>query len=266
MEYPSRYDVDRLFLRSLVAHDIADPLPSFDRATSAEWVRSVMSEERCPVAGVRGRGKVDGYVLQDELAGGACGDYAHPLDTAAILPDSADLVDVIKALRDCPWVFVKSFGDVGGIATRSDLQDPPVRMWLFGLITAMEMRFMSLIERRFGAVDDGAAGGEWAKYLSPARLEKAREMLDERRRRDQSPTLLDCLQFSDKGHIVARDSSLRERAGFPSRRRAEEVVKRLEKLRNDLAHAQDIIDSDLDTIVALAENLPKVMDLAYHAG
>ena len=167
-----------------------------------------------------------------------------------VLLYSAPLVELIKTLRDARWALVRILGEVSGIVTRADLQDPPVRMWLFGLITATEMRFRRLIEQHF--VDEC-----WAQYLSETRVGKARAMLEERRHRSQDPALNDCLQFSDQGQIIARDASLRAEAGFVSRRRADKVVKRLEALRNNLAHSQDIVDSDWDTILALAENLER---------
>jgi hypothetical protein len=40
----------------------------------------------------------------------------------------------------------------------------------------------------------------------------------------------------------------------------EDIGKQLEKLRNNLAHAQDIISNDWDTIVALAEQVDSVLD------
>ena len=75
--------------------------------------------------------------------------------------------------------------------------------------------------------------------------------------------MLDCLQFADKGQIIARDETLRKRAGFPSRRRADTAVKLFEGLRNNLAHSQDIVASDWDTIAAIAANLERVIDLVY---
>ena len=59
--------------------------------------------------------------------------------------------------------------------------------------------------------------------------------------------LLDCLQFADKAQIVARHERLRQFTRFDSRRQIEEAGKRLEKLRNDLAHSQDIVANDWDT-------------------
>ena len=159
------------------------------------------------------------------------------------------------ALNQAPFLFVNYLGQVGGIVTRADLQDPPVRMWLFGLITLIEMRFLELIELRFQ--DDA-----WQKYLSTNRLEKAISFREERQRRNQDPRLLDCLQFSDKAQILVRDEFLRDQIGFASRRRGEETIKNLEKLRNNLAHAQDIVELDWETIVGLSENLETVIEIA----
>ena len=162
-----------------------------------------------------------------------------------VLGDNAPIIEAIRTLQDRPVAFVRILGEVGGLVTRTDLQDPPVRMWLFGLLTAIEMRFQTLIQQRF--TDES-----WMQYVSPARVEKARLLLEERQRRNQSPTLIDCLQFSDKLQIIARDERLRDQVGFVSRaRRADAAGKVLEALRNNLAHSQDIIASDWDTIFAI---------------
>ena len=256
MEYPSRYDVDRIFLRGVVARDIAEPLPSFDRDTPANVVRAVMAERNYVVAGVRDRGMVNGYNVGAELGQGACGTQAHVFEETIVVSDPAPLIELIRALHGSPRVFVKVLGQVGGLITRADLQDPPVRMWLFGLVTTFEMHFQRLIELHF-------ADEIWMQYLSPARVAKAQEMVEERKRRNYSPTLLDCLQFSDRGQIIARCEELREKAGFASRNRADEAVKRLVALRNNLAHSQDIVDSDWGTIVAIAENLERAIALGY---
>ena len=43
--------------------------------------------------------------------------------------------------------------------------------------------------------------------------------------------------------------------GFQSRRRGEQTIKDLEKLRNNLAHSQDIVTCDWDTIVRLESGM-----------
>jgi hypothetical protein len=256
MKYPSTYDAERIFLHNLAARDIAEPLPSFDHATPAEQAQAALAAARRSVAGVRRDGWVSGYLLLDELGPGACGDYAHPLEQAVTLADSTPLIDLTRAMLEREWVLVRALGEVNGIVTRSDLQDPPVRMWLFGMITVIELRFQKMIEERF-------EGEEWVKYMSPARLEKARQMLAERQRRGQEASLTDCLQFSDKAQIVARDETLRQQAGFLSRNRADEGIKRLERLRNNLAHSQNIVETDWEVIANIAEGLQRLFDLGY---
>ena len=101
--------------------------------------------------------------------------------------------------------------------------------------------------------------------MSNQRFEKAFAHQAERQRRTQDPRLLDCLQFSDKAQIVVRDEVLRDQIGFASRRRGDEVIKNLEKLRNNLAHAQDIVSLDWQTIVSLSENLETVIQTSTGA-
>jgi hypothetical protein len=125
-------------------------------------------------------------------------------------------------------------------------------MWLFGMVTLLEMRLSNMIERT-------CPGDEWRQFLSDSRIRKAESLLAERQRRNQDLDLLDCLQFSDKGQIVARNRQLLEATQFSSRRSLEDVIKRLESLRNNLAHAQDIVTTDWKTIVELSENLEQIL-------
>jgi hypothetical protein len=62
------------------------------------------------------------------------------------------------------------------------------------------------------------------------------------------------------GQIVVRDEVLRAQIGFVSRRRGEQTLKGLEKLRNNLAHSQDIVTLDWEVILSLAENPENVID------
>jgi hypothetical protein len=256
MKFPSTYDADRIFLRNLAVRDIAEPLPSFDHNTPAEQARAALAEAHRSVAGVRRDGWVNGFILMDELGPGLCSDYTRPLDQAVVLADSTPLLELIRAMKEHEWALVRLLGEVSGVVTRDDLQDPPVRMWLFGMITVIELRFQRMIEERFEAE-------EWVRYLSPARQQKARGMLAERQRRSQKSSLVDCLQFSDKAQIVARDETLRQQAGFVSRHRADETIKRLEQLRNNLAHSQSIVDTDWQVIIDIAEALQRLFDLGY---
>jgi hypothetical protein len=125
-------------------------------------------------------------------------------------------------------------------------------MWLFGMLTLIEMRMTSQIEQFY-------PGEGWSDYLSGARVEGARRLLEERKRRNQELFLLDCLQFSDKIQIFARSKELRATTQFSSRKQLEKEAKRLERLRNNLAHSQDIITTDWEAILGLAESLDRIL-------
>ncbi|NLX55685.1 MAG: hypothetical protein GXY58_11280 [Planctomycetaceae bacterium] len=246
----SQQRLRRMFEEGFSVADIAEPLASFDAATPADHALAVMIRRNYRVAGVRHEGVIRGYVRQEDLDTGNCGDALHEFLEGDIVPDSAGFPQLIAALKDRSQLFVDVLGQVGGIVTRTDLEKPSVRMWLFGMITIIEMGLTRLIEMAYP--DDS-----WQHHLSQGRLDKAQMLFEERRRREQDVDLLDCLQFSDRGRIVLRDEALRTRAGFVSRSRGEQTVTQLESLRNNLAHSQDIVGSNWDTIVKLTENLDK---------
>lgn len=205
------------------------------------------------IAGVRIDGVISGVVEVGDLANGPCGQFARPIDEAQVVEDTMPLSALILRLEKYPRLFVVSLGQIGGVVDRFDLLQPPARMWLFGMVTLIEMRFSRIIQLH--CPDDS-----WKPYLSDGRIQKATELLEERSRRNQQLTLADCLQFSDKTQIIARNEQLRRLTSFQSRRQLVDVGKRLEKLRNNLAHSQDIVTNDWDTIVALAENLDDVLE------
>ena len=67
--------------------------------------------------------------------------------------------------------------------------------------------------------------------------------------------LLDCLQLADKGRIlISRDETLQQ-LGLDSRRAAKKVIRELESLRNNLAHAQDIVTYDWAQIARMAQRM-----------
>ncbi len=242
----------RIFVDGFTARDIAEPLASFDASTPAAAILALAQAKDFDVVGIRDQGHVIGYVTREELDTCSGDAPIHPLEEATVISDSAALSDVIVRLKDAPRLFMRTLGAIHGIVTQSDLQKPAVRMWLFGMVTLVEMRMSRLIEQLCPAES-------WKQFLSEGRLEKAAALLEERRRRSQNLALLDCLQFADKVQIVARNDAIRSLTRFASRREVEKVCTALENLRNSLAHAQDIITNDWPTIVMLAGDLDGVL-------
>ena len=225
--------MQRLFSEGFIVLDISEALISFDAERDAVEVQKFMSEKNLALIGVRKEGVVAGYARRDELTGGKCADHMHTFNDKQILSATSSLQEVMGALSEKRYCFVSVLGKVGGIVSRADIQKPPARMWLFGMITIIEM-FMG-------------------------RLKKAEEILRERQRRNEHARLIDCLQFSDKGYILIKDPGMRKDFGFESMRLAKRAVKDLESLRNNLAHTQDILTHNWAAIVTMATRLNKIM-------
>ena len=200
-------------------------------------MRELMRREAVCHLGVRRDGRVVGHVRVDGLAGEGDLRRFEPFSPAEILDDTAGLNEVVDCLSDRDVVFVRVLGAVTGVVHRRDLEKPPMRMWLFGIVSLIETNVTWAVRQLF----DGDA---WTENLAPGRVEKARELQVERERRGQDSDLLSCLQFSDKLGLLVKDERHRELLGIRSSREARKTIKQLESLRNNLAHAQPVAEDN----------------------
>ena len=232
--------------------DLAEPLASFDRDAPAPAVRALLEARRWSLAGVRSDGLVSGYVIASDLADGRVGDHARPFTPDDLVPSTASLVDTIASLDANGRCFVSILGRPGGIVTFRELEKPPMRMWLFGMITIFESRLARAIREIW-------PDGSWVGLLSASRRARAEQLRDERRRRGQNDDLLDCIQLADKASLLTRRPEFLASTRFPSKRQADESFQRLQVLRNGLAHAQsDLVSVDWALVVQLALSVDRV--------
>lgn len=117
-----------------------------------------------------------------------------------------------------------------------------MRMFLFGMITMIEMSMTEILRQRY-------PDNSWQEFLSDQRVALAEKLQEERNRRGQQVELIDCLQFGDKGWIITYDEDFRETLGHKSRKETRNALKEFESLRNNLAHTQEIIPSGWQRIV-----------------
>ena len=244
--------LERLFHEGFSIMDIAEVLASFDAQVRAPGVRVFMEQHDYDLVGVRQEGVVVGYAVREELGEGLCEEYLHPFGEHDLVQDSASLAHSIASLGINRRCFVTVLDKAAAIVTLSDLEKPPVRMYLFGMITIVEMAISQLIREQ-------CSQGSWQERLTEARLEKARQLMQERSRRKEAIDLLDCLQFSDKAKILLKNQQLRRKLGFDSRKAGIKFFKELEALRNNLAHAQQIVPSGWDQIVDISSRLDRLL-------
>jgi hypothetical protein len=118
-------------------------------------------------------------------------------------------------------------------------------MWLFGITTLFEMRLVRLVQKYF-------PDESWRSVIATARLEKAIVLQQERSRRHQHSTLIECLQLSDKGQILLEHPQGLKLLDIRSKAAAKQMIKNIESLRNNLAHGQDIVKYDWASIAGIA--------------
>jgi hypothetical protein len=239
-------DLREIFERSIIIREIAEPLSSFDVNSSVDNVKQFMSTKDYDVIGVREDGLICGYARKSELSEGKIGDYLIHFGENEKFPETTSLIKVLKLFRDLDRIFVLFLEQVGGIVTRGDLQKAPVRMWLFGLISLIEMQLLRIIRESYPEE-------EWKDLINQHRLNNANKILSERQSNNTAIDLADCLQFCDKRDIVLKSNEIGEKLGFNNK--SEFFLKGLEELRNNLCHAQDIITG----------NWPNIIDLAIEA-
>ena len=246
-------DLRRLFVRTITLRDIAEPLISFDASQSASEIRSFMQHHEYDVVGVRENGVVTGFVSRGELTTGLIGEHRRAFATDMVLPDSEPLLAAFTALREKRHVFITVLGPVGGIVTRGDLQKAPVRLWLFGLVSLLEMQLLRVVRERY-------PGEAWSSLLTGERLEGARRVFAERRRRNEENDLSDCLQLGDKAAIFLKDPELFALSAFPSKQALDSFFKEAGALRNALAHANDILSGRWPALADLVINLENFLE------
>jgi hypothetical protein len=240
------------FARTFSADDLAEALHVFEADISEEEVRRVTAGMENRVAGVRNNGSVSGYLrARDLLPGSPAASYV-PFRDDQVVESKAPLADVIEILTRHDYCFVSRDGRVDGVIDRADVQKPVARMWLFGLITMTELYLTERLRELWP--DDS-----WTRLLSPGRLAQAEQLRSERLRRQQTCSLLDCLQLADKGAILLQNPVQLNAFGFESKRAGQLVIKELQSLRNNLAHAQDIVTNDWPQIVRLSRRLESLI-------
>ncbi len=158
------------------------------------------------------------------------------------LPIDAGMAEAVLAVAEHEHVV---FTGRQGQLDRQSLNAMLFRSWLFGILTFLEIRSRDLIRQ----------DPDWREVISQGRLEKAREIKDERARRGRVIETVDALQFGDIGWLAVRYDWWYEYFGVESKKQAKKLVKQLESLRNALAHSQDIVTHDWETVVAVARSV-----------
>ena len=163
-------------------------------------------------------------------------DHVEKIGDGDVISDKTPLAKLFPLLGNRPCYFVLVAGTISGIVTRADLNKPPARVYLFGLISLLEMHLAFWIRRKFR--------DQWEQHVKPDRMADAVKLFEARRKRGQELDLCECLQFCEKGALIMANDALCRLFNIATRKSGERIFRRIQSLRDLLAHGQNNLAGD----------------------
>lgn len=152
------------------------------------------------------------------------------LSDANLIGAEASILDFLQEVDSKPFRLVVSGGGIDGLVAWSDLQKLPVRVTLFSLITGFELMMSTAIRNRYPDTDG------WLQHLSCGRRRGVEERIQERQGNDSDIHPLLETEFCDKATILRKVYSFQG-----SSKAVKRLLKRIERLRNKVAHASEYL-------------------------
>lgn len=229
-------DLRKLFETGITASSIQEPLKYCFYGEEASGVLAELERLDFDIAGIRKskENPILEFVFTKDLKNDNCEKVAQTIKTEDVISDSTPLIEVLNGLNERTYLFILNGREISGIITRADLQKPPVRILIFGIISLFEMHMTFLIRNHF-------PNERWKKVLKDKRIKDAEDILEKRKERNEVIDLTDCLQFADKRDLVIATEEMREHLGLETKKGANKLLRSIEKVRDKLAHAQDIV-------------------------
>lgn len=217
----------------LTAKDICEPLQCCPSSAPSIDMADILLRREFDVAGVRDEylGPVVGWVNQQDLVTGRVSDHMRAIDDGDIIDAFTPLRRLFEVFKERGFVFVSTGGNLSHILTRADLNKPMVRVYLFGLISLLEIHMGFWIENIYQI-------HAWKALLTPSRLLAAEAFREQRASAGQELDPLQCLQFCDKQKLLIANDETRKELQLGTKNAAKKFFDDAEKLRNSLAHSQ----------------------------
>jgi hypothetical protein len=146
--------------------------------------------------------------------------------------------------------FIGSQSKITHIATRSDLDKIPVRLGLFGLISVLESVLKEIVRSSIP---------QWEESLSEERLKSARTLYQLKTSRSEEIDLIQCLQLGDLGSIFSKNKRYKLFDASISRNVYNDKVKNIGKLRDALAHSQNILPYDWEDMAVMIAFIKQIL-------
>ena len=220
---------------------ISTPRPDLTTCPEGDRVEDVIRDTResdydyVPVTRGEHQDEIIGVLKTKPDRTGYVRDELEPLSELLLIGGDASILDFVRQADKHPYRLVLAGTRICGLVTLSDLQKLPARAALFGLMTDLELVLQETISRAFDPP-------QWRQILSESRRENLRRKISEA---TQGGVLINdevlYTELCDKLDI-ARE--------LPDVVLSRKQKKRLVKLRDQLAHANEFTASEKSALRA----------------
>lgn len=233
-------DLKQIFIDNVTAKSIYEPLLCCPADSDSTKAKEALQIRDFDVAGIKVRedGEVIGYVMTDEIGDGELSSYKKNITHDLLISDSTPLADIFSVLSKNNFAFVIYGKNITGIITKADINKPPVRIYIFGVISLLELHLNSWINHYYKKIG-------WITKVPDERIKEAKRLYEERKGNNQDLTLLECLQLCDKRELLLNSDEFLKKFNF-SKNRFRSLLGRAEKIRNELAHSQNSIIANIE--------------------
>jgi predicted transcriptional regulator len=231
-------ELQDIFIANITTKFIFEPIACCEIYDSAQEVKNLMNQRDFDILGVRRDDVVIGYIRKEDLENDSVEKYLLQFDTSNLISDSTPIAELLGLLSKQGFIFVLKNNKVEGIVAKADVNKPIVRIYLFGIISLFELHLNYWIVKYYGI--EG-----WKNQFIKNRLETAERIFNERQGQNLELTLLECLQICDKREILKQTEGFCKTFGF-SKSKFENLLKDVEKIRNEIAHSQSSIIANLE--------------------
>ncbi|WP_143008345.1 hypothetical protein [Pelagirhabdus alkalitolerans] len=240
----SYYNLKSMFNESMTVELLTEPLQTCRLSDDAEEMQVLLEAARFDHSGVvNDQNEVIGYIDKESLGKGYVESYIKPFKTTDLISNSTSMIDLIYLFHERDVMFVLERNQITGIVTSADLHKHPVRLLAFSLISILEMALLDEIKQVYRTEKEAI------EQLPSSRSEMVYELYQERLKSNKDLKLLDNLQLADKGELTKRTDEILEKCEFHSRNQCERFFSDIEKVRNNIAHAQTYIGEDHNAII-----------------
>ncbi|EEY99108.1 CBS domain-containing protein [Vibrio vulnificus] len=178
-------------------------------------------------------GVIVGQIERKALNQGLVAEYVKDVEEEQKIDENTSLVHLLQILEATEFKYVTRDGQIVGIVTRSDLNKPIPRTYLFGVVSLVELHINFWINYYY-------PNDTWLQALNEDRQAKVQETIELRRGSSDYLAVVECAQLCDKKEILRNTPEFLARFGF-SKTNFKNFLEKLEVVRNEIAHSQSSI-------------------------